>query len=241
MLSEHNISKVAGYWAAHLGCATEALFSEPLHIVTHGTDLADYNGIFALFRNGAATISFPPDRVQALRGLLPPQPLTPVRFANAFSSSSFTVIGPAFIGYAEGVRPPSRPVCSLTKREASKAEALRAACLRTEWEHGGSDVNAQPSSGVFVGTELVALAGYEVWGGVIAHISIITHPAFRSRGFGRSAVAHLASVALAAGLVPQYRTLESNLPSIRIAESLGFVHYASSVAVRLNRTSPQTR
>jgi GNAT superfamily N-acetyltransferase len=237
MLSEHTISKVAGYWAAHLGCATEALLSEPLQIVTHGTDLADYNGIFALFRHGAMTVSFPPDSVQALRPLLPPHPLTPVRFAEAFSGSSFTVIGPAYVGYAEVVRVPSHPARSLTVDDASKAEALRAACSQTEWEHGGSDVNAQPSSGVFVGTELVALAGYEVWGGVIAHISIITHPAFRSRGFGRSAVAHLADVALAAGLVPQYRTLESNRPSIRIAETLGFVHYASSVAVRLKRAS----
>jgi GNAT superfamily N-acetyltransferase len=233
MQSEHAISKVVGYWAAHLGCSTEALFAQPLHIVTHGTDLADYDGIFALFRDGTATVSFPPDRAQALRRLLPSQPLTPVRFAVAFSGSSFTVIGPAYVGYAEVIRPPSHPVRSLTERDASKAVALRAACSRTEWEHGGSDVNAQPLSGVFVGTELVALAGYEVWGGVIAHISVITHPAFRSQGFGRSAVAHLADIALAGGLVPQYRTLESNLPSIRVAESLGFVHYASSVAVRL--------
>jgi GNAT superfamily N-acetyltransferase len=241
MLSEHTISRVAAYWAAHLGCSTEALFAEPLHIVTHAIDLADYNGIFALFRDGAAMVSFPPDSVQALRDLLPPQPLTPVRFADAFSGSSFTVIGPAYIGYAEVVRAPSHRVRSLTECDASKAEALREACSLTEWEHGGSDVNAQPSSGVFAGSELAALAGYEVWGGVLAHISIITHPAFRSQGFGRSAVAHVAAIALANGLVPQYRTLESNRPSIRIAESLGFVHYASSVAVRLNRASQQIK
>jgi GNAT superfamily N-acetyltransferase len=152
--------------------------------------------------------------------------------------SSFAVIGPAYVGYAEVVRPPLYPVRSLTEGDASKAAELRAACPRTEWEHGGIDVNAQPSSGVFIGSELVSLAGYEIWGGVVAHISVITHPAFRSRGFGRSAVAHLANAALAAGLVPQYRTLESNRPSMRIAESLGFLHYASSVAVRLKRAGP---
>jgi len=205
--NKHTICKVASYWAAHFGCSTEALFAQPLHIVTHAADLAGYDGIFALFRDGAATASF--------------------------SGSSFTVIGPAYIGYAEIVRPPSRPVRSLAASDASKAGDLRAVCSRPEWEHGGSDVNARPSSGVFAGSELVALAGYEVWGGVLAHISVITHPAYRGRGFGCSAVAHLAHVALAAGLVPQYRTLESNRPSIRIAESLGFVHYASSVAVRL--------
>ncbi len=233
MQNKHTICKVASYWAAHFGCSTEALFAQPLHIVTHAADLAGYDGIFALFRDGAATASFPLDCVESLRRLLPSQPLTPVRVADAFSGSSFTVIGPAYIGYAEIVRPPSRPVRSLAASDASKAGDLRAVCSRPEWEHGGSDVNARPSSGVFAGSELVALAGYEVWGGVLAHISVITHPAYRGRGFGCSAVAHLAHVALAAGLVPQYRTLESNRPSIRIAESLGFVHYASSVAVRL--------
>ena len=233
--NEHIIFKVASYWAAHFGCSIEALFAQPLQILTHGSELADYDGVFALFRGEAATASFPPDYVEPVRRMLPSHPLTPDRFAEAFSGLSFTVIGPAYIGYAEVVRPPLRPVRSLTEGDASKAAELRTACPRTEWEHGGSDVNAQPSSGVFIGSELVALAGYEVWGGVIAHISVITHPAFRSRGFGRSVVAHLASAALGAGLVPQYRTLESNRPSLRVAEALGFFHYASSVAVRLNR------
>ena len=229
-------TKVTGYWAAHFGCSTEALFAQPLHIVTHGAELADYDGIFAIFRDGAGTASFPPGCFESVRHLLPSQPFTPVRFAEAFRGSGFTVIGPAYIGYAEEVRPPSHPARSLSERDASKARELQAACSRLEWEHGGSEVNAQPTSGVFAGSELVALAGYKIWGGVIAHISVITHPAFRGRGFGRSSVAHLVRTALAAGLVPQYRTLESNLASVRIAESLGFVQFASSVAVRLNPT-----
>ena len=237
MLSERAISKATSYWASHLGCSAKALFAQTLHIVSHGADLADYEGIFALFRDGAAAVSFPPDRVELLRQRLPPQPLTPARFADAFGGSSFTVIGPAYIGYADVVRPPTHPVRSLAEHDAAAVRALRAACTETEWEHGGSVVGEQPSSGVFVGSDLVALAGYEAWGGAIAHISVITHPASRGQGFGRSAVAHLASTALAAGLVPQYRTLESNRASIRIAESLGFTHSAASVAVRLNRAA----
>ena len=65
------------------------------------------------------------------------------------------------------------------------------------------------------------------------HTSVVTHPAFRGCGFGRSAVAHVAQRAIEAGLVAQYRTLQANTPSVRIAESLGFRQYAASVAVRL--------
>jgi len=208
-----------------------------MHLITHEADLGDYDGIFALFRGCAATISFPPDCLESLRHQLPPQPLTPAIFADAFRGSGFTIIGPAYIGYAENVCPPVHPVHSLTGCDVSAAGALRAVCSEMEWEHGGSLVGEYPSSGVFVGSELVALAGYEVWRGTIAHISVITHPAFRGRGWGRSAVAHVARIALTAGLVPQYRTLQSNRASIRIAESLGFLHYATSVAVRLNRAA----
>jgi predicted GNAT family acetyltransferase len=81
---------------------------------------------------------------------------------------------------------------------------------------------------------LAVVAGYEVWGGSIAHISVIVRPGFRGRGFARAAVAHVAARAVEAGLLPQYRTLESNRASIRIAKSLGFEPYAQSMAIRLH-------
>jgi predicted GNAT family acetyltransferase len=109
---------------------------------------------------------------------------------------------------------------------------LQKSCAPTEWEHGGS-TSENPCSGVFIDGLLATVASYEIWGGVIAHISVITHPDYRGRGFARSAVAHIAARALASGLLPQYRTLESNRPSLRVGESLGFHLYARSLAIRL--------
>jgi GNAT superfamily N-acetyltransferase len=232
--NDHAFLVATHYWATHLGCAPESLFALPLNIVTHGPDLSDYNGIFAIFRDGTAMVSFPPERIDELRELLPTSPVAAERFAETFNRAGYTVIGPAYIGYAAAVLPPIHAVSSLTQSDAPAVRDLQAACPAIEWEHGGGAVGEHPSSGVFVGSQLVALAGYEIWGGKIAHISVVTHPTFRGRGFGRSAVAHLSNTALAAGLTPQYRTLESNRPSIRIAESLGFSLYATSVAVRLN-------
>jgi len=117
--------------------------------------------------------------------------------------------------------------------DAPAVAALRAACREDEWEHGGSDVGQHPAFGVFVDDQLAALAGYEIWGGTIAHISVITHPAHRGRGFGAAAVAHITAHALAAGMLPQYRTLDSNQPSMRIAATLGFHRYATSLAMRM--------
>jgi GNAT superfamily N-acetyltransferase len=239
MLNERTVYIAKCHWASHFGCSTEELFAEPLRILTHAAGLADYWGVFALFRERGAIVSFPQAGGHVLRPLLEAQRSgsSPEGLALALGPISSAVIGPAYIGYAEAVSAPSHPTCALTHRDLAAALVLQAACSKTEWDHGGTAVGDHPASGVLVNQRLVALAGYEVWCRSIAHISIVTHPDFRGRGFGRSAVAHLAARALAAGLVPQYRTLESNRASMRIAESLGFSRFATSIAVRLD-TNP---
>jgi GNAT superfamily N-acetyltransferase len=190
----------------------------------------------ALFREGRVIISIPPNRNGDLRRLLSTQEAncTPASFARALTPHASVVLGPAFVGYAERVPAPEGQARSLDAGDAPTLEALRAQCGAVEWEHGGSPIE-YPCSGVFQQGRLVALAGYEIWGGTIAHISVITHPDFRGQGLGRSAVAHVAQRAIAVGLLPQYRTLEANRPSMRIAESLGFRSYATSVAARFQR------
>ena len=222
------------YWAGHFGCSETELFSQPLRIVTHGKDLAGYDGVFALFRGSAAIVSIPPEREVALRHHLAVQnsAVSPLLLATMLSDVTRLIIGPAFIGYASQVSPPAHDVRELGPDDLQARDALQQACTLQEWEHGGGD-KEDPSSGVFVDGRLAALASYEVWGGAIAHISIITHPERRHQGLGRSAVAHVARRALACGLLPQYRTLESNASSMKIARSLGFQIYARSMAIRL--------
>jgi GNAT superfamily N-acetyltransferase len=119
-------------------------------------------------------------------------------------------------------------------RDGAAVSRLQAACSEQEWEHGGSDPAHGRTFGVFDGGgELEALAGYEIWDETIAHISIVTHPARRGKGSGRAAVARAAEHALEAGLLPQYRTLRANAPSMSLARRLGFSEYGFSVYVRL--------
>jgi GNAT superfamily N-acetyltransferase len=222
------------YWASHLGCSIEEIFSQPLRILTHAADLADYDGVFALFRGSAAVVSLPPQRQTPLRHLLDgyTDAISPQLLATKFAPVAERVIGPAFLGYAAKVTAPAHAIRELGPVDAAAVQSLEQACPPEEWEHGGS-AGAQPASGIFADDRLAACASYEGWGGLIAHISVVTHPAYRNRGYGRSTVAHVARRALAAGLLPQYRTLETNGPSLRIARSLGFQSFARSLAVRL--------
>ena len=98
----------------------------------------------------------------------------------------------------------------------------------------GGRVERTPIAGVFEGNSLVAAAGYEVWGGHIAHIGVVTHPTHRGKGHGKAVVVEVSRDALANGLVLQYRTLTANAPSVAIARALGFRHYADSISVRVH-------
>jgi GNAT superfamily N-acetyltransferase len=151
------------------------------------------------------------------------------------------LIGPAFVGYtdADKYRPiPGGPTRPLRLEDRPAVQGLRESCDRTEWSHGGSDLQADhPSIGIFEGDRLVTLAGYKLWAGRIAHISIIAHPACRGRGHAAAAVAELTRLVLASGLVRQYRTLESNCPSMAIAAALGFERYATTVWCRIGNVS----
>jgi GNAT superfamily N-acetyltransferase len=197
---------------------------------------------------GAPIVSAPAALVPGLRAAAAAWPGGTVRdpgrvcaALDALGAAAGPVIGPAYLGYTDAAHftpaAPAAAVRALGPGDEGALAALRAACAPDEWEHGGSDPAAGPAAGPVVGAfadgGLAAVAGYEVWGGRLAHIAVVTHPRQRGRGHGAAAVSALVRSALGAGLVPQYRTLEANRSSAAIARRLGFVPYAVSLAVRL--------
>ena len=234
MLEIAATSLATGYWAAEFGCEPNELFAEPFRIVTHRGQFADYHGVFGLFRQASAVVSVPSSHADTLLPMLTHLTggCSPDVLAAALEPVTQRVIGPAYLGYTLNIAPPTHPTRALHSGDFHAVQEMQSSCDPVEWEHGGSAIE-NPCSGVFVDGRLAALAGYEIWGNRIAHISVITHLAWRGRGYASSAVAHLGQRALAAGLLPQYRTLEANLPSIHLAQSLGFQPYARSLAIRL--------
>lgn len=147
---------------------------------------------------------------------------------------------PTFVGYCDRQTLRPLPVATgLRVLDASSTQDLtalddsRRACTRLEWEHGGSTLGPEPAVGAFAGRTLAALAGYEIWGGRIAHIAVVAHPTFRGQGYARMAVHALVEHVLTRGLVPQYRTHELNAASVQLGTSIGFVPHATSTAVQM--------
>lgn len=231
------------WWARDFACSSTELRPARARVQQHTGALLDNPGIWILVAGGAPLISLPRDASQVLAELAQSWSVADVAdaanlqrlLASHCPRPVDKIVGPAFIGYGSSD--------SLDLRDgrfaapfSSPAEIgrLRAACQAEEWDHGGSEPHGERTFGVVdEANELLALSGYEVWNDSIAHISIVTHPRQRARGFGRAAVALAAQHALGAGLVPQYRTLRQNTPSMNIAQRLGFTEYGFSVYVRL--------
>ncbi len=104
-------------------------------------------------------------------------------------------------------------------------ETLRTGVTERDWEYSGL-TSSQPVAGCFVNGELVAAAGYDIWGGRIAHVGVVTASGQRERGYGRDVVSRIVNHAISGGLVAQYQTLRGNLASMAVAAALGFNAYA---------------
>lgn len=231
------------WWARDFACSSAELRPTRTRVQQHAGALLDNPGIWILVAGGAPMVSLPSDATNVLTDV-----------AQSWSTSDVTdaaklhgqlaplcprpvekIIGPAFIGYGPADSLNLRDACFATPFSSPGTIArLHAACQPEEWDHGGSEPHPERTFGVVdQNNDLLALSGYKVWNDAIAHISIVTHPSHRGHGLGRSAVALAAQHALGAGLLPQYRTLRQNAPSMNIAKRLGFIEYGFSVYVRL--------
>ncbi len=227
------------YWQTFFGCALPQGDTPQTLVVPHA-ELGAYQGIFLFRRQHTLIVSVPPALVGSHAMHL--ATLTAADVADLATLSTRVglpierVVGPAFLGYADAhtFHPcHGRAVRLLTPRDEAAFHTLRMACPAIAWDHGGSTFGAEPLAGYFRADQLVALAGYELWGTTIAHIAVVTHPQHQGHGYGKAVVSFLSALVLHDQRIPQYRTLYSNTPSIQIALDLGFVAYADSVALRL--------
>ena len=238
-LAESTVTKIMRCWADHLGCAPEHFQTDRTLAVPH-LGLGDYHGVF-VFRFGAAVVaSVPPQLLPQLGPRLErlgAAQLVPEACVRAIGAAAVEqVIGPAYYGYADATALRSMPspgIRSLTLDDAPLLDHLRTACSEAEWGEAGALTIDLPLVGQVVDAQLVAVAGYRVWRACLAHMYVITAPAFRGHGYCRAVACRSAEAALNCGLVPQYRALEVNRASIAIPTALGFEQCATSIALRL--------
>lgn len=140
------------------------------------------------------------------------------------------VLGPTFYGYAD--RETFTPVKSdarvLTAGDKSAYQTFRRSIPDDEWDAGGIEFTPGDTVGLFSDEKLVAVAGFDVWDGLLAHLAVVTHPDHRSQGYGQAVVSRATEQAFTDGFLPQYRTLDAWPWSVALANNLGFHRFTTA-------------
>jgi len=236
-----NVREAADTWWAQDFAVDPCALRPPRTVVQeHAGRLTGATGIWILVTGNFPVISMPANVFSVLRETAKAWSSSLVADSTAIVDAiapfeSTKVVGPAFIGYGTGGSlnlSCAERARHLSSADAPSVEALRRECTAAEWEHGAGRAGACHFGAVDGDNRLCSLASYVTWGR-LAHIAAITRPASRGHGYGRAAVALAAKHAIEVGLIPQYRTLASNGPSMQLAKHLGFQEYGFSVFVRL--------
>jgi GNAT superfamily N-acetyltransferase len=224
------------FWAADTGCRPEDFDTEAVAVIEGPShDGREYAQFFRRKRRLQITCSA--SIVDIVRGATYGQSrgaIFDISFIErALRGRIDRIIGPAYLGYLDALdsdsENPNARILSLDDRGA--LDDLRGNVMAQDWEHTALKPDL-PIAGYFIDRTLVSAAGYEVWGGRIAHIRVLTREDARGAGYGRACVGRITAYAIEKGLIAQYRTLHVNAPSMAIARSLGFEDYASTIYVR---------
>lgn len=123
-------------------------------------------------------------------------------------------LGPA----AEGV-----VTRQLTADDAEAFAVFNSGCSAEDIDHAFVELDHMLAYGTYVDGILASAASMYTWRDTaLADFGVLTHPHFRSKGFGARTIRGLAAGTLNLGLEPMYRYLLTNESSGRIARAAGF-------------------
>ena len=239
MITETSLKCVDAFWAKEQLCSIEDLSSSQARIIPQqNPNRKEYVSLFQ--RNDFLQIKCSPSLFDIMTNALQTVDRKTIFEArvlqNLIADRIDAIIGPAYIGYADMITEQPKESFNIKHLSLDDYEAFNRftrELSELDLEHSGLD-QSQPIAYCLREGDIIAAAGYKIWGECIAHIGVATHPAHRGNGIGRAVVRRIAEYAIKEGLVAQYRTLVANQPSIKIAQTLGFEEYARTIYIRAN-------
>lgn len=239
-LRPKSLHAILGWWAQELGVNVPELQARADGVTLSPS--SNLPGVFLFLRDRDLRIAalFPKlaDLQEAIIGHTFRKIFTP-KFWEALPEFCGSVIGPAFLYYADAILPTwtfAAPrglmIRGLTASDAKSFAEFADNLSATEREHCGLELGPRPMWGIFKGKEMIAGAGYDAWPGRIAHIGVAVHPEHRGKNLGQIVVQAAARGALTRRRIVQYRTLAENAASVGLAKALGLEVFAETLYLR---------
>ncbi|MDW5328032.1 GNAT family N-acetyltransferase [Plantactinospora sp. KLBMP9567] len=142
-------------------------------------------------------------------------------------------LGPATLAYCDAAsfRPADSTTVEMIPADHADLETLLARVPADDADESGLAEITSPAFVVRTATEVTAAAGYRLWPGNTAQISVLAAPAERGRGLARVVATAAITNALQSDLLPQWRARPE--ASRRVARALGFHELGSQLSIRL--------
>lgn len=216
-------------WAERIRVDPSA-FDDGADVVVERPELT---AVVAVRLGGASVVVAPGSAVPALRDLAADELADVPTLLRVLAPLRPTPIGAASLSFAD--MGTVSPTSTGTVREATEADvdAVLSRCSADERDESGLLDMVRRWVAAERRGEPRAAAGYEVWGGRVAHIGVAVAAERRGHGLGASAASAAILDAIGAGLVPQWRCRLDHDASARLAERLGFVRLGEQVAIDL--------
>lgn len=236
------LAAVDAEWCAGLGCPPERLHRPGVHLTPGGKALAGYEHVYLARLGPVVLVYCPPDQVEAalkvLWGLAPDEVFSPEGAARLGGDRTVQVLGPSRHAFLDQdhFRPADGTGGERLAADDPDLFDLRRACGEAEWGEAGFGVQPgeDPLYGIRQADHLVAAGNLTSYRGHPADVGVLTHPAHRGRGLGRSLVSRMVEDALVTTEIVRYRALVSNTASLSVAARLGFVPRGENLVARLS-------
>lgn len=250
MLADSSIQSIRQFWGAFLGVDDHHLDTQQVVLVPQFFE-DDQDTVYVFRRlvddpHRGVVVSVVADKpaetlnlaAAAIGDLGPGGVFTRDLWGEAFCGRIDRLAGPTWVGYADEktfdfVGSSGARVLEVGDRAA--LVALGKAVGEAAWEASGLELDMEPLFGVFEEDGLVAVAGVENWGRVIANVAYAAVPGREDDGGALACAKAAGRYALTQGAVLQFRTPPCQEAARAMAEVLGFQPWAETISVRLKQ------
>jgi GNAT superfamily N-acetyltransferase len=241
--TQATIDHVNSFWAGYVGFPQQLLGASGTHVVSFQNP--DHTGIHLFRRGDVCVVSTTRERlddVAKLSGESPGRVFNEQFLTQAFPTAT-KITGPNLVAIcdASDFRPSSTDDCRGLAADDPALEALRAACTPEEWDYSALNQEADEAFGCFAGGALAAAGKLHDLRGQVLSVGVLTHPNYRGQGYGTAVARAMTAYGIDAGRVMYYRALLSNQASVRIARSLGYQDYGTTLFLRLLPSEAEQR
>jgi GNAT superfamily N-acetyltransferase len=226
-------------WAEALGCSVSLLHTPGPHLVIGGLGLGGYRGVYMARVGNSVLVYAPPSHEaiarQVLSATAPEDIFSSTTCLKIAGSDGQVVLGPSWHGFIDVAhfQAAQGAAGERVDRADPALRELRRACGDREWfEAGFGD-----TEGLFYALRrdggIVSAGNMTDYRTMPADVGVLTHPERRGRGMAQRLVSHMTQERLPDVGVVRYRALQTNLPSLAVARSLGFIGRGENLAIRL--------